>query len=138
MAVIDVERQRPVQRRLELLDLFAAAVTLRIHRLGADENEVLEVIWEQPLHPQQRVDASAAARPHHEYRARRIRIEFGRVLRFRARHRRENLVDLLQARLDAIVVAMNREAYRDHQRCDQHGDPAAFAEFLDDSDGENP
>src|SRR5207245_1742123 len=49
MAVVDIEGQRPVENRLEMLDLLSAAIALRIDRLGADENETIAVVVEREL-----------------------------------------------------------------------------------------
>ena len=72
VAIVDVERQRPIERRAHFLDLLCTAIALRVDGLGADENEVAEVVRKQPLHPEYRMDATAPARADHEHRARRL------------------------------------------------------------------
>src|SRR6202008_2456722 len=131
MGVVDIERERALEGLAHSRDLLGAAVALRVDRLRADEDEILEMVGEQPLHPEQGMNAAAAARAHYEYGGRRVVIERGRGLAFRTGGGAEDLVDLLQARLDPVVVAVNGDAQRDDYRRDHHRYPSALAELFD-------
>src|SRR5580704_3875045 len=67
MAVVDVERERTFERGPQAVTLLAATVALRIDCLGADENEVAKMVRKQSLHPQQRMNPAATARPDDEH-----------------------------------------------------------------------
>ena len=106
VAVIDIEGEGAIERCSQPVDLFGATVALRIDRLGADEDEVPEMVWKQALHPEHGVDAAAAARADHENRRRRIGIERGRILAFRTGRGTEYFVDFL------FLLALHMDANR--------------------------